>query len=430
MKNTLSVRLGKSAFFLMLLLFFVLIYFLNSKTPIWSDDWAFFVAYQQNRIQNFSEIISSTGYFYQHVNGRTFANLIAMFFVYVGKNIFNILNAFMFVCLAILINIFSSTKRRVNIAAMIAIFMLLWFTIPSFNQTIFWFCGSIVYLWMSVFSLLFLFVYFMLKDECKFLLPLIFTLGLLAGNSHELLAPIIFFAVFVKLVLDYKRTGEFSLRNILGVFGVLVGLMIQIFAPGNFAKLTSTGGNSNNLLLSNSRKIIEVFARQEYLWEMVVLIVILFFINRFFFNNKNKIIDKTMIAFLFAAFTLNLLGLFFPYFPPRAMFFSTIALIIFVSRFLLFDNFMMIKRVVIVMFTFLFLWSVVGTIKNANNLFAQYQKREADINEQRQRGEKNIVVDKIKIIKDNKLLNDPLVKSEDHNSWASKFYQVQTIDLN
>lgn len=439
MTNFFHRNFQKIGFAIVCFLFFCIAYYINRNTPISSDDWAFFVAYQKNRIHSFSEIIASIKYFYLNVNGRSVANFVIMFFVYAGKSFFDFFNALMFASIGILIYLFSNIgeSKKIKIPIIIASFMLIWFCVPSDGQTMFWFCGAVVYLWMAVLDLIFLFPFLnqlvtgrdIVKSD-KIYIFLFFLAGILAGNSHELIAPIIL-GVTVLAIVSRNRREEISQKwSYAGAIGVLIGLVAQFVAPGNYFKITYTAETHVALFSVQSlRKLAGIFWWQEFLWVIVLGIGILFVANRIFFKNKFKIADKYMISLAVAAMLLNFMGFVFPYFPPRASFFSSIILIILVVRFLTLKDLLIPKYIVVLIFVPSLLFAIKDTIYKSNKLFIEYQKRDVNIMRQKSNGSRNILITRIKLPKDSKLMFDPIVQTDDHNSWASKFYEVQTIDL-
>ncbi len=417
---------------------FFAIFFINNKTPIYSDDWAFYVSYQNQRIQSVNDVFSSIKYFYLHVNGRSVANLIVVLFAFLGKNIFNFFNTLMFILLGWEIYFFASDGKKIKPLGLLAVFILLWFLSPSPNQTLFWMCGAVVYLWMAVLTLLFLIPFrgFFLKNK-KFIKDnqlgvfLMFVLGILVGNSHEIIVPAVFLVILFAGYILFKKRKKISKWAISGFIGFMIGAIIQFFAPGNYVKLNHTLGSKGFFQLSSGfhRVLEKISAYQIVLWEIVGVIVFLYVINKIYFKFRKKIMDSFMLLLIIVAFFLDVLGIFFPYFPPRAFFFSNVALIIFISRFLLNNEFKLVKTLGIIILIPAFILSMETSMNKANILYKQYQKRDESILKQKFQGKQNITVKKIKRVKNKILLNEPLLPHS-KNVWASRFYGVDSIKLN
>jgi len=438
MKVGLSKRSSKVISLLIIGCFFMIVFFINTKTPIWSDDWAFYVSYQNKHLHSVADVLSSIGYFYSHVNGRSLANFIVVLFAYLGKNIFNFFNALMFVALGCLVYRFSMDSWKIKPLGLAGVFLLLWFFLPVPNQTIFWMCASVVYLWMSVVVLLFFLPFrnlffknknFLKNDQLGIFL--IFIFGLLAGNSHELLAPIIFLIILFIGYTLMKRKEKIPRWFYGGMGGFLIGAIAQFVAPGNYQKLghdASDGGIFFQLMKGLWNMVKKISSHQIILWELVGAIILLYLFNKLFLKRPKKIADPFMFFLLVVAIGLDVLGIFFPYFPPRALFFGNLALILFLARFLLVEEFVILKYLIVIIFIPIFIFSATTSIRKANKLFIQYQKRDMSILHQKAIGELNIKVKKIKKIKDRMLLGEPLMRHS-NNFWPSRFYGVDTINL-
>lgn len=422
--------------FLMLVAVFVIFYLLNKRTPIWSDDWAFYFAYGEKRVEHFSDVLTSPSTFYFGLNGRSVANFLIELFVLWGKPIFAIFNALVSVLLGVAIYFFSSEEKKLKPIGLLGIFSLLWFCLPAPNQTLFWMCGSVVYLWMAVLGLMFLWPYkkLLIEKQDLFLkkslggICLMFLLGFFAGNSHELLAPIILFLSFSGSLVFWKQKQLFLHWSISGVVGVFGGLAVQLLAPGNFIKF-GTNGQAEKIAGTISHNLAKLIPgapeHQSWLWIIAGAIFCVYFLDRLLFRKRGIVIDRVMQIALVTAIALDALSIFFPYFPPRAYFFSSVFLIIFASRFLLQTNFWKIKYALVLVFFPVLIFSVRETLVASSQLAAKYTEREASIVEQKAQGKKDIVVERIGRVKNEKLLGDTLGRS--NHLGASRFYGVDSI---
>lgn len=415
--------------------FFLLFLILNINTPIWSDDWAFYVSYKEERITSLQEFFSSIGYFYQNVNGRVVANATVMLFVYFGKAIFNIFNAIMFALLGLSILFFSRDNNqqcKKDWMFLTIIFSLLWFFIPVPNQTLFWQCGAVVYLWMATLSLFFLipFKNLLMEEENSFqdywlTRSLFLFFGILVGNSHEILAPFVvcfLFFVFIKKRKNLPRWFSF------GLGGVLLGLVSQFIAPGNFIKFSyvEKGIDFIPFVGRAERILYDIKEQQFWLWVATGLIF-LFIIFIKIVKGKIKAVDLLMSLSIFIASGLVLIGMLFPYFPPRAFFFSSIFLIIFIIRFLIISNLIFFRNLIFLFLICFLILSIRDTLQKSFMLASAYRQREDLINQQLIHGDKNIKVPKIRFYDNRMLLNDSLMSSPNNNYWASRFYGVDSI---
>jgi len=413
---------------------FIIVYIINSNTPIWSDDWAVYVSFQDHIIHTFREVLNSIKYYYLNVNGRSVTNFTLMLFVYLGKNVFDVTNSLMFVLMGIAIYFFARKGKEVNPFLFASIFLLLWFGLPVPNETLFWQTGSIVHLWVGVLLLLLLIplknLYFSQNHPEKYNLPkiiLMFLFGLLAGNSHELMAAFIILTLFLMFALSKITRKKLPFWFYSCLSGSVLGLAIQLFAPGNYLKLNYTGKGLT--LLGKFEQIKSyVFTYQSALWIIVIIICSLYLINKYVVKSKRELIDSFMFFLLTSSLLLVVAGLAFPYFPPRTLFFSSILLIVFIARFLSLEGLKIIKYAPVIIAVPFFVLSAKTTIIQSKALSGDYEKRDQYILNEVNKGERDIKVERINGFLDPALMPDPLNMPPDKNFWASRYYGVDSIE--
>ena len=241
-----------------LLLIFVLMFILNSFTPLLSDDYYSAFLWPQGmrindtsheaikRVSSFEDIFRGIKGYYYTWGGRVPGGLPVSFFVWQGKEFFNPINAFMIPVLVVEIY-WLSHEGKVSIdfnpSYLVWIFFALWAFNVSFLDTCLWLAGSSNYLWMLVVVLAFLIPYvrsyFDVNAFKNHNIPLtigIFFLGLLAGWSHETTNCWIVLMLFY-LLYKSRKIGELNLWKITGFTGFCLGYALLVFAPGNFSRL-------------------------------------------------------------------------------------------------------------------------------------------------------------------------------------------------
>jgi hypothetical protein len=123
------------------------------------------------------------------------------------------------------------------------------------------------------------------------------------------------------------------------------------------------------------------------------------------------------------------MGIVYPSFPVRALFFSTLFIILFIIRFLTLDEYISIKHIAITISIPFLLLSINDTLRDAKKLHNEYAKREFSIESQIETESKKIEIKKIERLENNKLMNDPLAPPPNKNYWASRFYGVDSIEI-
>ena len=250
----------------------------NFFYPMMSDDYAIFfiwdgahggnIAGMQpghiwQRIESLSDVLISLSSMYMTWGGRMESWFIAQFFLWVGKPIFNIFNTIMF-CTFILLILRISLGRNYlkNGYYVLWVFSGFWLVNYAFFNTMIWISGSANYLWMMCFQLLFIFPYIesardssskFLQGKCSVIKPVMFLLGLLAGNTNE---NSVLAIILAAVLIYYKMRCPWMIYGLLGVF---IGYAALVFAPGNYVRfhVVMTAGEGDYLSLFP--KLIEFF---------------------------------------------------------------------------------------------------------------------------------------------------------------------------
>ena len=303
---------------LVLLSIFVLMFILNSFTPLLSDDY--FIAFvwpegmringplpeATQRVSSFTDFFESVRLYYFTWGGRIPGQSLMTFFVWQGKGLFNILNAFVFVILVAEIY-WLSHEGKVNLAFdpsyVFWIFFALWAFNVSFYGTSLWLSGSCEYMWMLVILLAFLIPYVRnyydrdyLKEDSWGISIGMFCLGMIAGDSRETVV------CWIILILSYWLFRSFKKDNVQrwkfsGLFGLCVGYSVLIFAPGNISRLqmqqnTDSFIIANELLRAKSVELVIILLFHFIIWYFIVSFVFKYK------RNKEKFIHKDTTLYL------------------------------------------------------------------------------------------------------------------------------------
>ena len=141
-------------------LFFIFFYILNAFTPIcFGDDYVYsfvweghsmFVPMSEHarRLSSFHDLLLSQWSHYLTGNGRAVSHTIAQFFLWMGKDVFNVFNALISVLLIMEIY-WCANKGTVTfdfkISRLVFIFFALWAFTPSFPSVFLWLSGACNY---------------------------------------------------------------------------------------------------------------------------------------------------------------------------------------------------------------------------------------------------------------------------------------------
>lgn len=292
---------------IILFIIYLLIFFINHKTIWAADDYAFYNNIWGNGHQfSFEKIFEKTMSFYLSWTGRfvsTYVNYSILFF---SKNIFNIINSFVFTSLIYLIYKICKKSKEEKPSLLILSFILIWFFMPQLGEVAFWQIGSVIYLWtfVSVLSIILLFVNLLKRqDNIKnnfIIIILLFILGLIAGNGFETNSIMLVVFTFLSILyVKFIQKNKLPLWAIFTFIGSFIGFCSNFFSPGNSARISTMGANSS-LLETLTLGTGGVFFRgilQTNIYILLITVLFLYFIyllsvnkNRLKFFNTNLII--------------------------------------------------------------------------------------------------------------------------------------------
>lgn len=272
-KNIIDKQNGKKMLCYVLLGAFV--FLLTSSLEYITDDWHFRFVFtgfmpgeNETRVKNAKDVITSMQCYYRLSGGRVFAHGLLYFVLFLPKMIYNMLNAFVFVMMTWLTEKLSCQKREKDVLFLVWLIVLLFFFLPSFGDTCLWTSGSVNYLWMSLFPLLFLLVHE--KGWWGISLPLALLSGFTNETTGGVLAVYLITQAFLAIWSSRKSeklqvSGDLSKMDSLSpqknpteIKKMWLGILCQIacMLPGMFFILKAPG-NLNRAQVVNQTKIFE-----------------------------------------------------------------------------------------------------------------------------------------------------------------------------
>lgn len=339
-KNILNIFISILTISIMLMIIFI-----NYLQPMTADDFS-----NTNVLRENHSLISDCIYWYNNWTGRLQGIVILYFALFndISLKIFALLNGIVF-NLNIFLIYYIATGERLNIFKnqlfFILIFSTLFFGIPAINETVFWITGSITYLWVLFFLLLFLCPYtFFLRDADKYYNHFIkfnflkktlktlalFILGFWVGISHEQVfcALIIF---FISCGIYHKQFKRVAFNLYAGFFGLIAGGIALISAPGNFVRLAYNQNLSISLKIVKFLKylIFMYFRDFKNIWPWLILILFISIFSKYY-TDKDKIKNDNRIFYSFLLISLaSTFPIFFliPFGAQRTEFFACFFLV-------------------------------------------------------------------------------------------------------
>lgn len=277
------------------------------------------------RIQNFSDIFTSLGRHYMTWSGRLVAHFFLMFFLWIGKFWFNIINAAMVVLLCFCIQWIAHEGRvtiEISAKKLALTFFCIWAFTFNFSGVMLWMAGSCNYLWTSVFLLLFLIPYVRhyftqgTVSYGKWMMPVMAGVGFLAGNANENTIGWIGLTGLFYLYYSWKRKTLQSWM-LSGFIGLSIGFGLLMLAPGNFVRL------SNDMILKKSS-----FSHMVIMWLSLLFQNFLWFYlwkgyrwkRRFHPGGQNRTYFRMAAWFAGVSILFNLIMFLSPIMPARSTF--------------------------------------------------------------------------------------------------------------
>ena len=308
----------------------------NMLIPIAFDDYVYaFMWYETDfikalpsseRIASIQDIIISQWNHYFTWGGRVISHFFVQFFMFIGKEYFNIINTMMFVLLIWLINKISSGSNTFEKFNLIFIFIAIWICTAQLTFTTLWLSGTCNYMWMTIFQLIFLLPYISALRNNKHQKSFwIIPFGLIAGWSNEAgsLATVTM-TLFILYFLKHQNKLEFW--QIAGAITLILGCAILFAAPGNIARLHFSQPNfhwSVNLIIDYLKgPFFEILSKNFIL----ILSIVYYFLKR---KRTNFSINDVLIAtFSLGGLIVPIVMLGSPQFLSHVGFSSTIFFII------------------------------------------------------------------------------------------------------
>ncbi|MBD7910315.1 DUF6056 family protein [Clostridium cibarium] len=216
----------KNPNFYLYLIIFLVMFILTSNMHYNADEYNYSnIPWTNIRIQSFSDILNSQKLLYTHWTGRVLVHFLIQTFLFIGYNVYSIVNSLVF-CLFIYLILNLIQAKKTPYILLLAFFTI-WLFAPVFGETTIWLSGSINYLWPSTLFLLLLNLY----SRDNFNTALLMIVALFSGASHEMIV-ICGGAYFL---LDIC-IGKFNKKKSLVFSCFLIGGLFLVLAPGNFLR--------------------------------------------------------------------------------------------------------------------------------------------------------------------------------------------------
>ena len=315
---------------------FAVMWLFNSMTPLLADDFDYLYIFHNSleestqRVTQVSDIVVSMRNHYQWFNGRLPDHFIAQLMLMVGKPVFNVLNAVMYLLLGAALYVLVNGRERFRLSVPVAIEGLLFFCCSSWGDTCLWLTGSCNYLWPMTAAMWYLALFRLHLDGnatsrgALAALPM-FLFGIVTGWSNENLAPAVMLAAVWFMVLFKLYHRKLPLWGVAGILGNVIGFLPLLFCPAR-----PIGGEETDLFgklvyaLKNATSLTRLMFGSSGL--LLALVLLSFFIGGFFRRRHGRKAHLALMMTVFAAVSLYICA-FAERVEGRNLFFSQVALI-------------------------------------------------------------------------------------------------------
>lgn len=448
---------------------FLLLYFFNNLTPMYfGDDYVYSFIWEGHslyepltenatRISSWSDLLASQWLHYFTWSGRTVNHTLAQFFLWKGKNVFNICNALAGMMLVAEIHwcIHKGViTARFKAGELCWIMFLLWAFTPAFGNVFLWLDGACNYLWPMVlligFSIPFIKKYYFFPErnvKNKYVNLAMFVFGLFAGWTNENTICWIIL-VLVLFIFSYRKKEGMENWLYFGLAGLMTGYALLMFAPGNIIRLYAEQKGYNWL---TGEKIKGQFSLFGFIFLYFQLFLWYFTLRSLYSlqkrNNVNNELEKEVkiVKTLCAiAFGMTAVMIFSPGFPPRSGFPGTVSLAIATGILLRIQNEYGVTLIQEKAKKFLIYVSVIyfgmTTIVAVNHYYETYLYTERIIASAKQMKGKETVLD-VKPLREPSLAEHVMSAyhvaglgiSEDENEWKNvafaRYYGIKGIRM-
>lgn len=446
----------KLIFVSIIILVIILMFFLNIKTLLILDDFAYHYKFcriptdETKFIQNPLEIFESMAIHWKIWGGRVVTHFLLQLCFFIGDRFFDIINSFMFALFGYLIYKHVHNKKEVNIPFIIFIYTISFLLIPDPSSSVMWKSGSANYLWSTNLLLIMSLIYKKHFDDEKeiknttlntILIPIY---GLIVGCTNEN-TPCALIVLEILYTIAYKKKyKKIPKWAIITIITTLIGYIFLLSAPGNYERVTFMLKN-DPLGTKVDYSINGIITRIIFLTKKLIMNlyqVIIIVITTGFFINKKKSIkeiihDNTseIIFLIFAIISVYSLIL-SPSYYTRCLFFAFTYLLIVISINIikLLRNNKYVFNIIIISLT------VITTINYGfeyyyiDKDYKSHKKQYEYIEYQSKLGNKNIEIEIIdmNVLKGryNVFPNHLYITSDKNewlNMWVAKYYNVDSI---
>jgi hypothetical protein len=307
-----------------ILFVFILLLYMNIKTPMLGDDYTYSLIFNTaQKLQSVSDIVSSQITHYNIWGGRIIVHSISQLLLFINPLSADIINSLAFVGLILLLYLHINYKKPLSLSLLIGVFLLVWMLEP-FAETILWITGSANYMWGTTIVLSFLLPYRIYEAKKKhrgFVATLqaiaMLLFGMVAGWTNENTAAGMIVMCILFLVYHKWEKRQLPLWAYAGLPGAIIGYILMIAAPGNAVR--AQGGEMEIMtIMYNVLSHTNVFLQKLGLFNAIIVPFAVYIYRKDVV--KFKLVLSLLAIYAGGIFVAVYAMSLAPFFPDRAWF--------------------------------------------------------------------------------------------------------------
>lgn len=332
---------GKAVFhtlfiFICLAIFFIMLW-CNIRTPLLCDDFRYLFTFNTDgpikRVESISEIFPSMAAHRIQMNGRALPHFIVQLSLILPLWLFDICNAAIFLvsiliiykCTALLVNEEQYVYRLLLLGAA---FAATWIFQPNFGQVNLWQDGAVNYLWSSVLSLgfIYLFLNYLLKG--RFTTSFIGIIGCTVLSfacgawSENAAGSLIIFSVILLFYIIIIKKQQIHWSFWLYLVSLILGFAYMVSAPAEFTAKVS----EEMSLLEPIWRMPRIFFYYKSFWPLWVAVAIMLTVAAVTDTDRDLVFVCAVLVLCAIASSVCLtLG---TYVAGRSFFFTVVVLVL------------------------------------------------------------------------------------------------------
>jgi len=425
-----------SIFLLVLAIIGATVFLLNLHTPLNVDDYDFLYSWATGDfISGIGDVIRSQMVYYRLWGGRSINHANLQMMLYLGKDVFNVVNTAMYLLLLLEIYYIARAGKKEDgfqWLLLIITHLILMTMVPFFGVTCLWATGACNYLWGTVLALMPLAVLRNVREggflsSNRLAGALCVPIGVVAGWTNENITCGMIAVVFLTLVIDALE-GRAVHKRLWAMWAAqCVGALIMLAAPGNGARAQTISTLSPVLELI--KRFVNVTAYgASYLGVLLAATVLLA-------AGLHRVPSRKGYAFMliFGAFISSYAMMGSPFLADRT-FISSVALMICALLVVLADQMERVpaygaaRLLILAPLMMVMVYTGYHAVKDVREYEAQWNQVVARIEEAVELGQEEVVVPSIKshsrFTVDTQIMEDPQVWP---NSTMGKYYGIRII---